>query len=317
MRVTQVAKAIGLTQATAHRLLQGLIAEQAWWSRTSAASATGSAWTFFALAAQRGQPERHAQRCAARRCCGCAASLGDTVFLLVRTQLRRGLRGHRARGRSRSAPSPATSAGGWRWAWARAALAILAFQPEDEREESDPLQRAAHARARACSDEVYLRTEIDRVRATRLCRRATGGVLEDMAGVAVPILDRNQVAVAALSVGTLLDAAHRGAPADRGAAAQAPGRDHRAADEPVRRGDARSDPGPHAGVFDARIRHGVRHGANARGEAAGGPFSASRRACGPGAGRYSAASRCAGRRHAPPPPRRRDRAPARPASRPR
>jgi DNA-binding IclR family transcriptional regulator len=53
-------------------------------------------------------------------------------------------------------------------------------------------------------DEVYLRTEIDRVRQTGYAGRNTG-LLEGMAGVAVPVLDREGRAVAALSVGTISD----------------------------------------------------------------------------------------------------------------
>ena len=51
-------------------------------------------------------------------------------------------------------------------------------------------------------DEVYLRTEIDRVRELGYAGRNTG-LLEGMAGVAVPVCDRDGRAVAALSVGTI------------------------------------------------------------------------------------------------------------------
>jgi DNA-binding IclR family transcriptional regulator len=53
-------------------------------------------------------------------------------------------------------------------------------------------------------DEVYLRTEIERVRQFGYAGRNTG-LLEGMAGVAVPICDREGRAVAALSVGTIAD----------------------------------------------------------------------------------------------------------------
>ena len=53
-------------------------------------------------------------------------------------------------------------------------------------------------------DEVYLRTEIERVRQTGFAAR-NSGLLEGMAGVAVPILDREGRAVAALAVGTIAD----------------------------------------------------------------------------------------------------------------
>ncbi|MBA5790972.1 IclR family transcriptional regulator, partial [Escherichia coli] len=51
-------------------------------------------------------------------------------------------------------------------------------------------------------DEVYLRTEIERVRQLGYAGR-NSGVLDGMAGVAVPILDRTGYPVGALSVGTL------------------------------------------------------------------------------------------------------------------
>ena len=51
-------------------------------------------------------------------------------------------------------------------------------------------------------DEVYLRTEIDSVRALGYAARNTG-LLEGMSGVAVPICDADGRAVAALSVGTI------------------------------------------------------------------------------------------------------------------
>ena len=53
-------------------------------------------------------------------------------------------------------------------------------------------------------DEVYLRTEIDSVRELGYAGRNTG-LLEGMAGVAVPVCDREGRAVAALSVGTIAD----------------------------------------------------------------------------------------------------------------
>ena len=51
-------------------------------------------------------------------------------------------------------------------------------------------------------DEVYLRTEIEHVRALGYAARNTG-LLEGMSGVAVPICDAEGRAVAALSVGTI------------------------------------------------------------------------------------------------------------------
>jgi DNA-binding IclR family transcriptional regulator len=83
------------------------------------------------------------------------------------------------------------------------ALAILAFLPEAEREEVIRFN-LSRVREYGVYDEVYLRTEIERVRQLGYAGRNTG-LLEGMAGVAVPICDREGRAVAALSVGTIAD----------------------------------------------------------------------------------------------------------------
>ncbi len=80
-------------------------------------------------------------------------------------------------------------------------MAILALLPEAEREEVIRFN-VPRVREFGVFDEVYLRTEIDRVRQLGYAGRNTG-LLEGMAGVAVPILDRDARAVAALSVGTI------------------------------------------------------------------------------------------------------------------
>jgi len=53
-------------------------------------------------------------------------------------------------------------------------------------------------------DEVSLRSEVELIRESGYAARRTG-LLEGMAGVAVPILDREGRAVAALGVGTLIE----------------------------------------------------------------------------------------------------------------
>ena len=80
-------------------------------------------------------------------------------------------------------------------------LAILAFLPEAEREEVIRFN-LPRLRELGMFDEVYLRTEIDSVRALGYAARNTG-LLEGMSGVAVPICDADGRAVAALSVGTI------------------------------------------------------------------------------------------------------------------
>jgi DNA-binding IclR family transcriptional regulator len=136
----------------------------------------------FALAARR-QCLRPAQPVPA----GAAAPVrqpGDTVFLLVRSRFD-AVCVDRVDGPF-PAPSPATSAGASRWAWARA-LAILAFLPEQEREEVIRYN-VPRLREFGVYDEVYLRTEIERVRETGYAARQAG-LLDGMAGLAVPLFD--------------------------------------------------------------------------------------------------------------------------------
>lgn len=197
-RVTQIAKAIGLTQATVHRLLQGLIAE-GMVEQCERSKHYRLGLEFFALAARAGNPSdlRSLCRPALLRLC---ASVGDTIFLLVRSGfdaicLDRG-----------EGPFPIRSftgdvGGRVALGTGQGALAILAHLPVHEREE---VIRYNLPRLRdfGLFDEVYLRTEIERVRALGYADRNTG-LLDGMAGVAVPILDREGRGVAALSVGTI------------------------------------------------------------------------------------------------------------------
>lgn len=80
-------------------------------------------------------------------------------------------------------------------------MAILAMLPEAEREEVIRFN-LPRVREYGVFDEVYLRTEVERVRRLGYAGRNTG-LLDGMAGVAVPVLDRSGRAVAALSVGTI------------------------------------------------------------------------------------------------------------------
>jgi len=81
------------------------------------------------------------------------------------------------------------------------ALAILAHLPEPEQEEvvRFNVPRIQHM---GWLDEVFLRTEAARVRDQGYANTSSG-VFDGMAGAAVPVFDRNQRVVAALSVGTL------------------------------------------------------------------------------------------------------------------
>ncbi|ASL47278.1 HTH-type transcriptional regulator KipR [Burkholderia sp. AD24] len=197
-RVTRLAKAVGLTQGTVHRILHALIAEgiveQDDNSRLYRLSVD-----FFALAAQAGNPSGMRTLCrpALLRLC---ASLGDTIFLLVKSSFDAVCLD------ICEGPFPIRSftgdiGGRVALGVGQGSLAILAFLPEAEREEIIRFN-VPRIRGYGVLDEVYLRTEIERVRRLGYAANNTG-VLDGMAGVAVPVLDRTGHAVAALSVGTL------------------------------------------------------------------------------------------------------------------
>ncbi|MFX1698391.1 IclR family transcriptional regulator [Paraburkholderia sp. A1RO-1] len=197
-RVTTLAKAVGLTPATVHRLLQGLIAEGVV-EQDEGTKRYRLSVDFFAMAAQAGNPSGMRTLCrpALLRLC---ASLGDTIFLLVKSSFDAVCLD------MCEGPFPIRSftgdiGGRVALGVGQGSLAILAFQPEAEREEIIRFN-VPRLRSYGVLDEVYLRTEIERVRKLGYAGRNTG-VLEGMAGVAVPILDRNGCAVGALSVGTL------------------------------------------------------------------------------------------------------------------
>jgi DNA-binding IclR family transcriptional regulator len=197
-RVTRLAKAVGLTQGTVHRILHALIAEGIV-EQDENSKLYRLSVNFFALAAQAGNPSGMRTLCrpALLRLC---ASLGDTIFLLVKSSFDAVCLD------ICEGPFPIRSftgdiGGRVALGVGQGSLAILAFLPEAEREEIIRFN-VPRIRGYGVLDEVYLRTEIERVRHLGYAGR-NSGVLDGMAGVAVPILDRTGVAVAALSVGTL------------------------------------------------------------------------------------------------------------------
>ncbi len=197
-RVTQIAKDIGLTQGTVHRTLQALIAQNVV-EQDERSKYYRLSIDFFVLAARAGNPVNLRELCRPMMLRLCA-SLGDTLFLLARS-------GFDAVCIDRSeGPFPIRSftgdiGGRVALGVGQGSLAILAFLPELEREEVIRFN-LPRVRELGMFDEVYLRTEIERVRGLGFAARNTG-LLEGMAGVAVPICDRQGRAVAALSVGTI------------------------------------------------------------------------------------------------------------------
>jgi len=197
-RVTQIAKSVGLTQATVHRTLQALMAQDMV-EQDERTKHYRLSIEFFVLAARAGNPLNLRDLCRPTLLRLCA-SLGDTIFLLARS-------GFDAVCLDRSeGPFPIRSftgdiGGRIALGIGQGGLAILAFLPEVEREEVIRFN-LPRVRELGVFDEVYLRTEIDRVRELGYAARNTG-LLEGMAGLAVPVCDHEGRAVAALSVGTI------------------------------------------------------------------------------------------------------------------
>ncbi len=197
-RVSDLGKALGFTQATTHRLLQQLV-DEGLVEQSAHNKRYGLSLDFFALAARAGETGGLRERCrpALLRL---GASLGDSVFLLVRA-------GFDAMCLDRwEGPFPIRSftgdvGGRVPLGVGQGSLAILAHLPEAERDEvmRYNVPRIRHLGA---LDEVYLRTEVARVLAQGYAN-TNSGLIEGMAGVAVPVFDANGRVVAALSIGTL------------------------------------------------------------------------------------------------------------------
>jgi len=198
LRVSELCKQLGLTQPTTHRLLQQLI-EEGLVEQGEQTRRYRLAIDFFALAA------RAADHGGLRELCRpsllrLGASLGDSVFLLVRS-------GFDAVCLDRwEGPFPIRTftgdiGGRVPLGLGQGAMAILAHLPQAEQEEvlRFNVPRIQHMGA---LDEVFLRTEAARAR-TQGYTNVNSGLIEGMAGAAVPVFDRNQRVVAALSVGTI------------------------------------------------------------------------------------------------------------------
>lgn len=198
LRVTELCKELGYTQATTHRLLQQLIdeglVEQPGQRKTYQLSIE-----FFALAARAGDQGGLRELCrpALLRL---GASLGDSVFLLVRS-------GFDALCLDRwEGPFPIRSftgdiGGRVPLGVGQGAMAILAHLPAAEQEEiiRFNVPRLLHMNA---LDEVFLRTEAAKARKQGYAN-TNSGLIDGMAGAGVPVFDRNQRVVAALSIGTM------------------------------------------------------------------------------------------------------------------
>ena len=198
LRITEISKSVGLTQGTIHRTLHSLI-EQNVVEQDSHSRRYRLSIDFFSMAARAGNPMnlRDVCRPSLIRLC---ASLGDTVFLLVRNGFD-AVCLDRAEG-----PVPIRSftgdiGGRVALGIGQGSLSILSFLPDQERDE---VIRNNLPRIKDVSrlDEVYIRLEIERIRQLGYAHKSSG-LLEGMAGVAVPLRDQTGRAYAAISIGSI------------------------------------------------------------------------------------------------------------------
>ena len=196
-RVTHLAKKIGLTQATTHRLLQSLMLEGVV-EQDAQRKLYRLSLDLFCLGAQAGcmNDLRTLARPALLRL---NARLGDTVLLLVRSGFD-AVCIDRVEGQYPIRTFTGDIGGRVPLGVGQAGMVILAHLPAAERDEvlNFNLPRIRHFNV---YDEVYLRTEIERA-LREGCYGKSSGLLEGMAGLAIPVFDKVGQVVGALSVGT-------------------------------------------------------------------------------------------------------------------
>lgn len=200
MRLTDIAKAVGCNQPTAHRALQDLLAE-GFAEQVANSKRYRLSLAFFSLAARVGSADglRELARPALLRL---SSTLMDTIFLLVRSSYD-AVCLDRVEG-----PFPIRSftgdiGGKVPLGIGQGSIAILAHLPEAERE----------AVIRFNMPRILDRTPLDEASFRLLLVNAreegyvifNSGLIPGMAGVAVPVHDAGGTVVAALSVGTLSD----------------------------------------------------------------------------------------------------------------
>jgi DNA-binding IclR family transcriptional regulator len=199
-RLTDLARRTGLTPSTTLRLLRGLIGE-GMVEYDEGRRQYRLSIDFFALAARAGNPGNLRDLCRPVLL-RLSATLHDTLFLLARSSFD-AVCLDRSEG-----PFPIRSftgdvGGRVIMGVGQGSMAILAFLPEAEREEVIRFNLPRlHDQHRL--DEVFIRSEVAAVRELGYASRSTG-LLPGMAGIAVPILDREGKAVAALSMGTIAE----------------------------------------------------------------------------------------------------------------
>ncbi|WP_202436311.1 IclR family transcriptional regulator [Vibrio eleionomae] len=197
MRITDIVAETEMTPASVHRILKSLVDERVVIQKADKRYSLGL--EFFSIAANAGLSEglRELAKPVLLRL---GARLNDTIFLLVRN-------GYDAICLDRfEGPFPIqtfTGDVGGRVALGvgQGSMAILAFLEHSEQEEILQHNLGRYKDYNAY-DEVEIRSEIQKVKAQGFCAK-NSGLIEGMAGIAVPVFDCNGRIVAALSIGTL------------------------------------------------------------------------------------------------------------------
>ncbi|WP_139976579.1 IclR family transcriptional regulator [Ochrobactrum sp. CGA5] len=198
VRLIDLARDLELSQPSAHRLLKTLIAENLV-EQLPDKKAYRLSLEFFAIAAQ-ARLRDGILSIARPSLLRLSSTFNDTVFLLVRSNFD-AVCLDRVEG-----PFPIRSftgdiGGKVPLGIGQGSLAILAFLPEEERE---AIIRFNMPRIldKSAVDEVDLRIMIEEVRKTGVAT-FNFNMIDGMAGLGVPVLNRDGEAVAALSIGTL------------------------------------------------------------------------------------------------------------------
>lgn len=198
-RLIDLSATLGMNQATIHRLLQMLV-EEGIVEQTSTRRYRLSV-EFFSLAATASNPDGLRDICRPSLL-RLSSILSDTTFLLVRS-------GFDAVCLDRcEGPFPIRTftndiGGRVPLGVGQAGLVLLGHLPPDEREEVIRFN-VPRLVGLGVYDEVFLRTEIDRMLSLGYAN-CDAGLIPGMTGVAVPVFDRRGTAVSAISVGTLTD----------------------------------------------------------------------------------------------------------------